>query len=102
MRLLGSSASAEFAPSSANAVASQPILALMRVVLIAGATSSHFHHSAPDRDRYRVRPIVRLQLAHEILDMEIHGCFRDLQPGSDFLVLRAIANQPQDIQLAGG
>src|SRR5260370_16039308 len=48
-----------------------------------------------------MRSVIRLQLAHEILDMEVDGRFRNVQSGGDFLVLRSVSNQPEHFQFPG-
>jgi hypothetical protein len=50
-------------------------------------------HAAPDRDRHRVRAVIRLQLAYDILDVEVDCGFRNVQSAGDFFVLQTVLNE---------
>ena len=42
--------------------------------------------------------IIGSQLAHNVLDMEIHCCFRNLQVASDLFIAMAIANEAKHVE----
>src|SRR5215831_8548876 len=41
---------------------------------------------APDRDRHRLRPVVRPELVHDVLDVHLHRLLRDEEPVRDVFV----------------
>ena len=61
---------------------------------------SDLKQSSPDRDGYRMGPIVGPELIHEILDVEIDGGLRDGQFIGNLFVAVAISNESKDFQFS--
>ena len=83
-------------PGSHRILEVAPILSIGRSL-----SQSDLEYSPPDRNSQGVRPIVRVQFTHEILNVEIHSRLRYAEASGNFLVLRAISNEAEHIQLAG-
>ena len=56
---------------------------------------------AADADRHRVRAIVRAELLHQMLDVHLHGLFRDEQPIADGPIAVTSGNLLEDFDLSG-
>src|SRR5215472_1103040 len=48
---------------------------------------------------YRVRPIIRSQLVHQVLDMKIDGRLRNRQLIRDLFIAIAVSDQPENFEL---
>jgi hypothetical protein len=46
-----------------------------------------------------MRPIIGAQFVHEVLDVEIDGCFRNSQLIRNLFVAMAVPNELEDLQL---
>jgi hypothetical protein len=73
----------------------QPSCRFIRLIV-----GSYLEETAPQRNGHRVRPIMGLELIHEILYVEIHGGFGNRKLVCDFLVTVAIANQAEYLYLS--
>src|SRR5580692_1952462 len=60
---------------------------------------SNLENAAPDRDGHRMSPVVGLQAAHNVLDVEVHGSLRNAELRGDLLVLRTVLNQSENLNL---
>jgi hypothetical protein len=61
---------------------------------------SDLKQASPDRDGYRMRPIVGPELIHEILDVEINGSLRDRQVIGNLFVAMAVSNESKNFQFS--
>jgi len=61
---------------------------------------SDLKQASPDRDGYRMGPIVGPELIHEILDMEIDGSLRDGQLIGNLFVAMAVSNESKNFQFS--
>ena len=52
----------------------------------------------PPHDQYDLRPVARMQLLHDVLEMHLHGTFRHPQIVSDRLVLLALLQDFEHLQ----
>src|SRR5215469_14688000 len=63
------------------------------------AESSHLQETPTESNRYRVRPIIRSQLVHQVLDMKIDGRLRNRQLIRNLFIAIAVSNQPENFEL---
>ena len=59
---------------------------------------SDLQQTAPDCNRDRMGPIVGVQLADKIFDMEVDGSFRNRQSFRDLFVAIPVTNEPEYFQ----
>jgi hypothetical protein len=62
--------------------------------------SSDLKQASPDRNGYRMGPIVGPELIHEILDVEIDRGLRDGQFIGNLFVAMAVSNESKDFQFS--
>src|SRR5713226_9225480 len=62
-------------------------------------TGSDLQQAAPDRNGYRMRPVIGPQLTYQVLNVEIDGGLRDRQLIGNLLVAIAVSNEPEHLQL---
>ena len=63
-------------------------------------TRSDLKQASPDRDGYRMGPIVGPELIHEILYVEIYGGLRDSQLIGNLFVSVSVSNEAKDFQFS--
>src|SRR5260370_14105563 len=60
---------------------------------------SDLQQATPDRNGYRMRPVIGSQFVHQVLDMEVHGSLRNCQLIRNLLVAITIPNESKNVQL---
>lgn len=54
--------------------------------------------ATPDRNGYRVGPVVGSQFVHQVLDMKVHRGLRNAELVGDLFVAVTVPDQPQNVQ----
>src|SRR5262245_36253067 len=60
---------------------------------------SDLQETPTESNRYRVRPIIRSQLVHQVLDMKIDGRLGNRQLIRNLLVAVSVSNEPKNFKL---
>ena len=61
---------------------------------------SHLKQTSADSNGNGMRPIIRSQLVHEVLDVEVNRGLRNRQLICNLLVAMSIANESKNLQLS--